>query len=100
MSEDISSAGSSGPSKPPEAVPSPDTGYTFTDDPWIRWRNTYRYFTGGLTEEGVKQYREGRDARMEASDCRKCEQNRDYLLQYSTATVDWSGDGSQFAETS
>lgn len=61
-----------------------NTGYTFTDDPWIRWRNTWRYITGGLTEEGVKQYQQGRDARMEESDCRRCEQERDYLLQYST----------------
>lgn len=60
-----------------------ETGYTFTDDPWVRWRNTWRYVTGGLTDEGVKQYREGRDARMEASDCRRCEEQRDYLLQYS-----------------
>ena len=62
-----------------------DTGYTFTDDPWIRWRNTWRYLTGGLTDEGVKQYEEGRNARMEESDCRRCEQQRDYYLQYSKA---------------
>lgn len=59
------------------------TGYTFTDDPWIRWRNTWRYVTGGLTEEGVKQYQKGRDDRMEESDCRRCEEQRDYMLQYS-----------------
>ena len=64
---------------------SEDTGYTFTDDPWIRWRNTWRYLTGGLTDEGVRQYIRGRDVRMEQDDCRRCEQKRDYLLQYSTA---------------
>lgn len=62
---------------------SQDTGYTFTDDPWIRWRNTWRYFTGGLTQEGMKQYIEGRDDRFEREDCRRCEQQRDFLLQYS-----------------
>ena len=61
-----------------------DTGYQFTDDPWIRWRNTWRYLTGGLTEEGIKQYQKGRDDRMEESDCKRCEQDRDYALQYST----------------
>lgn len=61
-----------------------DTGYTFTDDPWIRWRNTFRYLTGRLTEEGERQYRQGRDDRYEAADCKRCEDQRDYLLQYST----------------
>jgi len=60
-----------------------DTGYTFTDNGWIRLRNTWRYLTGGLTEEGVKQYRQGRDDRFEEEDCRGCAQNRDYLLRYS-----------------
>lgn len=70
-----------------DSKPSPhDTGYTFTNDPWVRWRNTWRYLTGGLTAEGVKQYQEGRDARMEESDCRRCEEQRDYLLQYSIAS--------------
>ena len=40
--------------------------------------------TGGLTEEGKKQYMEGRDARQEEDDCRRCRDHRDYLLQYST----------------
>ena len=40
--------------------------------------------TGGLTEEGKKQYMEGRDARQEEDDCRRCREHRDYLLQYST----------------
>ena len=66
-----------------EDLTAQDTGYTFTDDPWIRWRNTWRYLTGSLTEEGVRQYHRGRNDRMEESDCRRCEQDRDYLLQYS-----------------
>lgn len=61
-----------------------DTGYTFTNDPWIRWRNTFRYLTGQLTEEGNRQYRKGRDDRFAAADCKSCEDQRDYLLQYST----------------
>ena len=67
-----------------EAPAAQVTGYQFTDDPWIRWRNTWRYLTGGLTEEGIKQYQKGRDDRMEESDCKRCEQDRDYALQYST----------------
>lgn len=62
-----------------------DTGYTFTNDPWIRLRNTFRYLTGQLTEEGNRQYIKGRDDRYAASDCKRCEDQRDYLLQYSTA---------------
>lgn len=61
-----------------------DTGYTFTDDHWIRFRNTWKYFTGGLTAEGERQYQQGRDLRYEKADCKRCEDTRDYLLQYST----------------
>jgi len=69
-----------------QSVPGPkDTGYQFTDDPWIRWRNTWKYVTGGLTPEGEKQYAKGRDDRLEQQDCQRCEQQRDYLLQYSTS---------------
>lgn len=70
-------------SEPPN---SQDTGYTFTDDPWIRWRNTFRYVTGQLTEEGNRQYRKGRNDRYAAADCKSCEDQRDYLLQYSTTS--------------
>lgn len=61
-----------------------DTGYTFTDDHWLRYRNTFRYLTGRLTAEGERQYKKGRDDRYAAADCRRCEEQRDYLLQYST----------------
>ena len=64
---------------------SADTGYTFTNDPWIRYRNTFRYLTGQLTDEGNRQYQQGRDDRFAAADCKRCEDQRDYLLQYSTA---------------
>ena len=62
-----------------------DTGYTFTNDTWLRFRNTWKYLTGGLTEEGERQYQRGRDLRYEKEDCDRCERTRDYLLQYSTA---------------
>ena len=81
--QEVSQFQSQSQSLPATKSSTTDTGYTFTDDPWIRWRNTWRYLTGGLTEEGVKQYQQGRDARMEESDCRRCEQQRDYLLEYS-----------------
>ena len=63
---------------------SSETGYTFTSDPWIRWRNTFRYLTGQLTPEGNRQYKQGRDERYAEADCKRCEDQRDYLLQYST----------------
>lgn len=71
---------------PPHSIPTPqDTGYEFTDNPWIRWRNTWRYVTGNLTPEGEAQYAKGRNDRLERDDCQRCEQQRDYLLQYSTS---------------
>ena len=74
--------------QPPSTTPSSsstssETGYTFTSDPWIRWRNTFRYLTGQLTPEGNRQYKQGRDERFAAADCKRCEDQRDYLLQYS-----------------
>ena len=60
-----------------------DTGYVFTNDGWLRFRNTVRYLTGRLTPEGERQYRQGRDDRFEVEDCKRCEEKRDYLLQYS-----------------
>ena len=88
MSEGDSTPTSNNPNIGNSKTPShsEETGYTFTDDPWIRWRNTFNYLTGRLTEEGFRQYKQGRDDRMELYDCKRCEDERDYLLQYSTKT--------------
>ena len=60
-----------------------DTGYTVGDTDSIRWRNTWKLLTGGLTEEGRRQYRRDRDIRYAEEDCKRCSKERDYLLQYS-----------------
>lgn len=60
-----------------------DTGYTFGDTDSIRWRNTWKLLTGGLTEEGRRQYRRDRDIRYAEEDYKRCSKERDYLLQYS-----------------
>ena len=74
----MSDAEPSKPSSPPE------TGYTPGDDGFTRWRNTFNLLLGRMTEEGVEQYKKGRDDRYEEQDCKRCEKNRDWLLQYST----------------
>ena len=73
------------PPKSEKKAPS-RTGYTYTDDPWLRTRNTFRYLTGRLTAEGERQYLEARNERYSERDCQRCEKQRDYLLQYSIYT--------------
>lgn len=62
---------------------SSDTGYIPGDDAWTHYRNVFRILTGRMTEEGKEQFRIARDIRMEEKDCKRCEKQRDYLLQYS-----------------
>ena len=71
---------SSGESHPPDPK---NTGYTPGDDSWTKWRNIFSILTGNMTDEGKRQYKLARDDRNEKADCQKCEQQRDYLLQYS-----------------
>lgn len=59
------------------------TGYISGDDTWTQFRNIYSILTGKMSEEGIEQYRVARNIRNEAADCKRCEDQRDYLLQYS-----------------
>lgn len=61
----------------------PDTGYIPGDDTWTQFRNMYSILTGKMSAEGIEQFRVARDIRNEAADCKRCEDQRDYLLQYS-----------------
>lgn len=74
-------------SQPPGVNPtskiSKDTGYLPGDDAWTQWRNIFSILSGKMTDEGKEQYRLARDIRNEAVDCKRCEDQRDYLLQYS-----------------
>lgn len=60
-----------------------DTGYIAGDDSWTQWRNIFAILTGNMTAEGIDKFRVARDIRNEAADCKRCEDQRDYLLQYS-----------------
>ncbi|KAI9879440.1 MAG: Mitochondrial inner membrane protease atp23 [Pleopsidium flavum] len=69
--------------EPPSNPSSKDTGYTPGDDNFSRWRNVFAILTGSMTQEGKELYRVARDERNEEADCKRCEKQRDYLLQYS-----------------
>lgn len=60
-----------------------DTGYIPGDDTWTQWRNIFSILAGRMTDEGKEQFRVARDIRNEAADCKRCEDQRDYLLQFS-----------------
>jgi mitochondrial inner membrane protease ATP23 len=71
------------PSKAP--TPPSTTGADFLAgaDMWTRWRNFYRMASGSMSPEGQKKYWHDADIRYEATDCKRCESQRDWLLQYS-----------------
>lgn len=50
---------------------------------WIRIQNFWRMMTGSMSSTGQKQYWLDTDRRYEMKDCKRCEEDRDYLLQYS-----------------
>lgn len=71
------------PEPEPRSSSSNDTGYIPGDDLWTQWRNIFAILTGKMSEEGKEQFRIARDIRNEAADCKRCEEQRDYLLKYS-----------------
>ena len=60
-----------------------NTGFLPGDDTWTQWRNIFAILTGKMSDEGIEQFRVARDIRNEAADCKRCEDQRDYLLQWS-----------------
>lgn len=79
-------------SKMPESQPSStseprvsahNNGCLPGDDIWTQWRNIFAILTGKMSDEGIEQFRVARDIRNEAADCKRCEDQRDYLLQWS-----------------
>lgn len=69
--------------EPSKASNSKKAEYIPGDDGFTRWRNTFNLVLGRLSDEGVAQYLEKRDDRMQQHDCARCEKFRDSLLQYS-----------------
>jgi len=56
------------------------TGY----DPSLKWwMNYFKILTGQVTREGIEHYREDRYRVHEERDCKRCDEYRDWLLQYS-----------------
>jgi mitochondrial inner membrane protease ATP23 len=53
-------------------------------DPSMKWwMNYFRILSGRMTPEGQFHYREWRYRENEARDCKRCDDYRDWLLQYS-----------------
>lgn len=73
---------SSGIEKKPSQK-STDVGFQSGNDTFTHWRNIFNILTGRMTDEGREQFRVARDLRNEASDCKRCEDQKDFLLQYS-----------------
>jgi inner membrane protease ATP23 len=73
------------PSRSPSASPSGEgIGYTPGDSFANTWRNIFSYLTGKMNLEGQVQFRNAKELKNEEADCKRCEDQRDYLLQYST----------------
>ena len=72
--------------EPPAKSASKDTGYIPGNDTFTKWRNIFAVLSGSMTDEGTEQFRLDRDERNEKSDCKRCEKQRDYLLQYSMSS--------------
>lgn len=79
------------PSKPPGE---PQTGHSASgtiagdeflpsDSMYNRFKNFWRMASGSMNPEAQKQYWEDADRRYSEIDCRRCESQRDYLLQNS-----------------
>ena len=71
------------PKSPPQSHSSEGTGYTSGDDAWTYWRNAFAILTGNMSEAGKEQFRVSQDIKNEIADCKRCEDQRDYLLKYS-----------------
>ena len=64
-----------------------DTGFIPGDDSWTQWRNIFSILAGQMTNEGKEQFRVARDIRNETADCKRCEDQRDFLLKYSESCL-------------
>lgn len=76
-------------SQSPRPDPNGDTGYIPGDDTWSQFRNMYAILTGKMSDKGKEQFRVAQDVRNEEADCKRCEDKRDYLLQYSESMRSW-----------
>jgi inner membrane protease ATP23 len=70
---------------PQKDIPSdPKADYSATGyDPNARWTNYFNILTNRMTNSGKEAFREAAYIRNEARDCKKCDEWRDYLFEYS-----------------
>lgn len=69
--------------EPPKADRSNGAEFLAGGDMWSKWRNFYRMASGSMSQVGQEKYWKDADVRYEKVDCKRCETQRDYLLQYS-----------------
>lgn len=53
------------------------------DESWYTWSSFFSILTGRATPDETKRYFHARSLRHEAADCARCEQRREWLLEYS-----------------
>jgi len=86
MADSTSPSGRSAPQSTPTQASSGETvGSDFlpSDTLSARFKNFYRMATGNMSAPGAAAYWEDADRRYSATDCARCETQRDYLLRYS-----------------
>jgi inner membrane protease ATP23 len=88
MSDSQSSASASGaaapsPSNGKDKPDKPDNGFVSGDDTWTQFKNIYSILTGKMSPDGIEQFRLTRDIRNEEADCKRCDEQKEFLLQYS-----------------
>lgn len=79
-----SQPGATAPSpSPSNGKEKPDTGFVSGDDTWTQFKNIYSILTGKMSPDGIEQFRLARDIRNEEADCKRCDEQKEFLLQYS-----------------
>jgi hypothetical protein len=79
-------SGSSGGTSQSPSNPGNDpakTGY----DPSSYWTNVYNILTGRMTPEGQHSYREDMYIKNESTDCKNCDEWRDWCFKYSPTVI-------------
>jgi len=59
------------------------TGYAPGDGFVSKWSNIFNILSGRMSDAGQAQMRHDQDIRNEGKDCKRCEDDRDYLFKYS-----------------
>lgn len=78
---------SDSPSKSQVPADPKDNGFTPGDGFFTQVKNILNIVSGRMTKEGQEQFRIARDDRNEEADCKRCEDQRDYLLRYSELRI-------------